>query len=141
MLMIDDKPDPAKAFLGVGWAFPLRADGGGDVAMAVYEEDIRQAVRLILETNPGERVMRPDFGAGLRALVFEPVNITTMALVRHRVEQALIVWEPRIEVMEVAVTANPQPRNRLDIDIRYRVRAVNTFYNLVFPFFLQEGRP
>ena len=140
--MRDDELDPAKAFLGVGWAFPVRpGDGSGDVAMAVHEEDIRQAVRLILETNPGERVMRPDFGAGLRALVFEPLNITTMALVRHRVEQALVVWEPRIEVMEVAVTANRQIRNRLDIDIRYRVRAANTFYNLVFPFFLQEGRP
>lgn len=139
--MIDDKLDPAKAFLGVGWAFPVRADTSGDVAMAAHEEDIRQAVRLILETNPGERVMRPDFGAGLRALVFEPINTTTMALVRHRVEQALIVWEPRIEAVDVAVTANRQTRNRLDIDIRYRVRAVNTFYNLVFPFFLQEGRP
>jgi hypothetical protein len=142
MLMIDDKLDPAKAFLGVGWAFPVRAvHGSGDVAMAAYEEDIRQAIRLILETNPGERVMRPDFGTGLRALVFEPVNTTTMALVRHRVEQGLVTWEPRIEVMEITVSAAAQPRNRLDIDIRYRVRSVNTFYNLVFPFFLQEGRP
>ncbi len=86
-------------------------------------------------------MMRPDFGAGLRALVFEPLNTTTMALVRHRVEQALVVWEPRIEVMEVAVTTSPQTRNRIDLEIRYRVRATNTFYNLVFPFFLQEGRP
>jgi phage baseplate assembly protein W len=138
-----EPPDPTKAFLGVGWAFPVRpaADGSGEVALAVYEEDIRQAIRLILETNPGERVMRPDFGAGLRALVFEPINTTTLGLVRYRVEQALVVWEPRIEVMEVTVTASPDQRSRLDIDIRYRVRAVNTFYNLVFPFFLQEGRP
>ena len=134
--------DPAKAFLGVGWAFPVRpAAELGEVALAVYEEDIRQAVRLILETNPGERVMRPDFGAGLRALVFEPVSTTTKALVRHRVEQALIAWEPRIDVEEVTVTAAAEQRNRLDVDIRYRVRVTNTFYNLVFPFFLQEGRP
>lgn len=137
-----EPPDPAKAFLGVGWAFPVRpADDGGEVALAVYEEDIRQAVCLILETNPGERVMRPDFGAGLRTLVFEPVNTTTLALVQHRVEQALIIWEPRVEVTDVTVKSNPVNRTRLDIDIRYRVRAVNTFYNLVFPFFLQEGRP
>jgi phage baseplate assembly protein W len=138
-----EPPDPTKAFLGVGWAYPVRPadDAGGEVTLAVYEEDIRQAIRLILETNPGERVMRPDFGAGLRALVFEPINTTTLSLVRYRVEQALVVWEPRIEVTEVTVTASPEQRTRLDIEIRYRVRAVNTFYNLVFPFFLQEGRP
>jgi phage baseplate assembly protein W len=133
--------DPSKAFLGVGWSFPVAADPvSGDVLLAVYEEDVRQAVVLILETNPGERVMRPDFGAGLRALVFEPLNTTTMALVKHRVEQALITWEPRIDVREVSVTADGTTRNRLNIQISYRVRAVNTFYNIVFPFYLQEGR-
>jgi phage baseplate assembly protein W len=134
-------PDPAKAFLGIGWAFPVQSDPAtADVALAVYEEDIREAVRLILETEQGERVMRPDFGAGLRALVFEPLNTTTMALVRHRVEQALITWEPRIDVQEVRVTSEPTTRNRLDVHIAYRVRAVNTFYNLVFPFYLREGQ-
>jgi phage baseplate assembly protein W len=141
-MMSNKAPDPAKAFLGVGWAFPVRADvTTSDVALAVYEEDIRQAVLLILETNPGERVMRPDFGSGLRSLVFEPINTTTMALVRYRVEHALITWEPRIDVREVSVTADAATRGRLNIDIRYRVRTTNTFYNLVFPFFLQEGRP
>lgn len=138
--MADNMPDPTKSFLGVGWAFPIQPDAGkGDVALAVYEEDIRQAVRLILETNPGERVMRPDFGAGLRALTFEPINTTTKALVRHRVEEALITWEPRIDQIRVEVTADP-PRGRLMIEIDYRVRATNTFYNLVYPFYLQEGK-
>lgn len=127
------------AFLGTGWAFPPTADAAGDTAVAAHEEDIRQAVWIILGTVPGERVMRPDFGAGLRALVFEPLNTTTMALVRHRVEQALVTWEPRIDRIEVTVTAEP-PRGRLSIDVRYRVRATNTFYNLVYPFYLLEGR-
>lgn len=140
--MKDQGPEPAKAFLGIGWAFPVQAEpASGDVTVAVYEEDVRQAVRLILETELGERVMRPDFGAGLRSLVFEPLNTTTMALVRHRVEQALITWEPRIDVQEVRVTTDPAARNRLDVQIGYRVRAINTFYNLVFPFYLREGRP
>ena len=140
--MNDKTPDPARAFLGIGWAFPIRLDETlSDVAAAVYEEDIRQAVRLILETEQGERVMRPDFGAGLRSLIFEPLNTTTMALVRHRVEQALIAWEPRIDVEQVRVTADQTTRNRLNIEITYRVRATNTFYNLVYPFYLQEGRP
>lgn len=128
-----------KAFLGQGWAFPLQLDVTGDVALAAYEEDIRQAIRLILGTNQGERVMRPDFGAGLQALAFEPISTTTAALVKHRVEQALITWEPRIDNITVAVTADP-PQGRLLIDIRYRVRTTNTFYNLVYPFYLLEGR-
>lgn len=133
--------DPAKAFLGVGWAFPVALDPAAqDVARAEYEEDIRQSIRIILETSPGERVMRPDFGSGLRDMVFEPVNYTTLALVKQRVEQALVLWEPRIDVREVKVTANGPVRNRLDIDIGYQVRATNTFYNLVYPFYLQEGR-
>jgi phage baseplate assembly protein W len=132
--------DPAKAFLGVGWAFPISTESGA-MPLVAYEEDIRQAILLILETNLGERVMRPDFGSGLRELVFEPLNTTTMALVQHRVEQALIAWEPRIRVQEVRVTAEGSSRNKLLVNISYEVRSTNTFYNLVYPFYLQEGRP
>jgi uncharacterized protein len=128
-----------KAFLGRGWAFPVELDPVGDVGLVSFEEDVRQSVRIILETNPGERVMRPDFGAGLQALVFEPINVTTAALVRHRVERALVLWEPRIDVLSVRVTAVPAAA-RLDIAIDYRVRATNTFYNLVYPFYMQEAR-
>jgi len=133
------QPDPAKAFLGVGWAFPPRLEADGTIAEAIYEEDIRQAIRIILGTNPGERVMRPDFGAGLNAFVFEPVNTTTLALIKTRVEEALIDWEPRIEVEEVKVTSDPAQRNKLLIDMHYRVRATNTRHNLVYPFYLEEG--
>jgi phage baseplate assembly protein W len=68
------------------------------------------------------------------------VNYTTLALVKQRVEQALVFWEPRIDVRDVKVTASDAARNRLDIDIGYQVRATNSFYNLVYPFYLQEGR-
>src|SRR5688500_11300796 len=122
MIEVDEK-----AFLGRGWAFPVRPDVSGDLAVAAYEEDIRQAVQIILGTAHGERLMRPDFGAGLQALVFEPINTTTKALVRQRVEEALITWEPRIDNVAVQVTAEPE-RGRLSIEIRYRVRATNTFY-------------
>jgi phage baseplate assembly protein W len=129
--------DPGKAFLGTGWWFPPAADDTG-VELASHEEDIRQAVRIILGTTPGERVMRPDFGAGLNALVFEPINATTLALVKQTVEQALVQWEPRIDQVTVEVTPDP-PRGRLDIEIRYRVRGTNIFYNMVYPFYLMEG--
>jgi uncharacterized protein len=130
--------DP-KAFLGRGWAFPVQP-AADDVVLVEYEEDIRRAIRIILGTAPGERVMRPDFGCGLRQLAFEPLSTTTMALARHRVEEALITWEPRIDLAEVNVTADGGQAGLLLIDIRYRVRATNTFYNLVYPFYLQEGR-
>jgi uncharacterized protein len=132
-------PADPKAFLGRGWAFPVAVDAHGAVAMAEYEEDIRQAIRIILATDPGERVMRPDFGAGLRALAFEPINTNTMALARYRTEQALTLWEPRIDSITVEVSAQPA-RGLLQIDVRYRVRRTNTFYNLVYPFYMQEGR-
>jgi phage baseplate assembly protein W len=134
------RPDP-KAFLGVGWAFPPQVRADGAPAMAVYEEDIHQALRIILGTNPGERVMRPDFGAGLDTFVFEPVNPTTMTRVRTRVREALVDWEPRVDILDVEVTTDQEQRNLLVIEVRYRVRATNTLHNLVYPFYLDEGTP
>lgn len=103
--MIYPAPTPdGRAFLGRGWAFPPRLDGAtGEVTLAAYEEDVAQSIIIILATSPGERVMRPDFGAGLRELVFASATATTTATVRQRVEEALIEWEPRITVDQVDV--------------------------------------
>jgi phage baseplate assembly protein W len=132
--------DPiTRAFLGVGWSHPLTTDATGEVALSQFEEDIRQAVQIILGTAQGERVMRPDFGAGLHRLVFEPINQTTIALVQHTVEEALVTWEPRIDSITVGVREDGA-RGQLLVDINYRVRATNTFYNLVYPFYLTEAR-
>ena len=148
-----NRADPDKSFLGMGWAFPVCARAGA-IEAAALEEDIRQAILIILGTNPGERVMRPDFGAGLNAFIFEPVNETTRQLIRTRVTEALIDWEPRIDVEEVRVTPGGVGRqgrlataeaqfasmqNALLINIDYRVRATNTLSNLVYPFYLEEG--
>jgi phage baseplate assembly protein W len=130
--------DPA-SFLGVGWAFPPQLEGDGSLAEVAHEEDVRQAIRIILGTNPGERVMRPDFGAGLNAFVFEPLNTATLALVKTRVEESLVDWEPRIDLIEVRVTADLEAAGKLEIDIHYRVRSTNTLHNLVYPFYLEEG--
>jgi phage baseplate assembly protein W len=143
-----------KAFLGVGWALPVCMKDGS-IETAAHEEDIRQAILIILGTDRGERLMRPDFGAGLNAFVFEPLNETTKQLIKTRVEEALIDWEPRIDVEEVSVTpgqvdgqgklsadktgAGPAVKNALLIGIDYRVRSTNALHNLVYPFYLQEG--
>jgi phage baseplate assembly protein W len=131
---------PAPEFLGRGWSFPPRADADGRVELVAAGEDIHEAIRVILETEPGERVMRPDFGCGLRGMLFEPVSAGTLALIQHQVEQALVAWEPRIDVRSVRATAPDREHGRVDIEIGYSVRATNTFYNLVFPFYLLEGR-
>jgi phage baseplate assembly protein W len=131
-------PDDSRAFLGIGWGFPLELDAEGDLVQAAYEDDVAQAIRIILATRPGERVMRPDFGAGLDALAFEPMNARTQALVRHRVEHALTLWEPRIDQVTVGVVGQAPP-GRIDVDVRYRIRSTNTFYNLVYPFYYAEG--
>ena len=128
-----------KAFLGQGWAFPPCLESDGEIEIVVYEEDIRQAILIILRTSRRERVMRPDFGAGLEDFLFEPLNETTMQLVKTRVEESLIDWEPRIIVEEVTVTGEQEPAGKLIIEITYRIRATNTLHNLVYPFYLQEG--
>lgn len=128
-----------KEFLGRGWSFPLGVDVNGNVALAEYEHDIKQAIYIILSTAPGERVMRPEFGAGLKALVFEPVNTITIGLVKHRVESALKTWEPRVELETVKVTTDPAERNKLLIEIIYRIKVSNSRHNLVYPFYLHEG--
>lgn len=138
-------PDPAHrtpddaAVLGRGWAAPARLDPLGEAAQAAGPEKVRQSVLLILGTRRGERVMRPDFGAGLEDMVFEPVTAATAALVRLRVEQGLAAWEPRIDVRGVEVSVADRAAGRLDVRIDYRIRATNTFYNLVYPFHLHEG--
>jgi phage baseplate assembly protein W len=125
-------------FLGRGWSFPIAPGPDAEIAMVSDEEDVRQSIRLILDTEPGERVMRPDFGAGLRDLVFEPINVRLVSLVQHRVEQALTQWEPRIRLHEVSVTADEAASGRLLVKVDYVVRATNSFYNLVYPFYLKE---
>jgi phage baseplate assembly protein W len=111
----------------------------GRIALAQFEEDIREAIRIILGTDRGERVMRPDFGAGLNEFVFEPLNSTTIHLVKTRVQEALVKWEPRIDVLDVSVSADALEHNKLLIAVTYRVRATNTQFNLVYPFYLEEG--
>lgn len=131
--------NPQKAFLGVGWAFPpcVGADGGTSVAQ--YETDVEQAIRIIIGTDWGERVMRPDFGAGLRSFVFGPLNQTMIQRVRTRVQESLIRWEPRIDVESVTTSVSASERSKLTVVVTYRVRSTNTRNNLVYDFYLQEG--
>jgi phage baseplate assembly protein W len=126
-------------FLGTGWAFPIRPGTQGRLHYESDEGKIRQSIWIILGTASGERVMRPEFGCGIHDLVFEANTPMLHGLLRVKVREAVTRWEPRIDVMEVEVEAPPDRSNLLAIRIVYRIRANNAFFNLVYPFFLNEG--
>jgi phage baseplate assembly protein W len=128
-----------REFLGSGVAFPLHVDPGGRIAMRSLDDQVRQAIRLILETARGERVMRPELGAGLETLVFDPASPATAAMVRHQVTESLVRFEPRIEVLDVTVDVEEGERNVLLIGLSYRVRSTDAVFNLVYPFYLERG--
>lgn len=132
--------DNGKAFLGRGWAMPVALDPRtGLVASVAYEDDIRQSILIILETAPGERVMRPNFGCGIHQLVFAAMDSTTLQRVRSTVEEALRRCEARIEVLGVNVDDAATSEGKLLVELEYRVRKTNQLGNLVFPFYFREG--
>jgi phage baseplate assembly protein W len=128
----------SRDFLGRGWAFPIRAEEGA-IASAEREEAIRQSVWLILATSPGERPMRPDFGCGMHDLVFAGTDASTAGSVASSVRDALLRWEPRIEVLDVEVTREPSAPTTLTVLVEYRVRSTNNVFNLVYPFYLEQA--
>jgi phage baseplate assembly protein W len=139
--MSTDRPSiERKEFLGRGWAMPVALDPRtGLVGSVAYEEDIRQSILIILETTPGERVMRPNFGCGIHELVFAAVDSTALQRVRSTVEEALRRCEARIDVLAVNVDDAATFDGQLLVGIEYRVRQTNQLGNLVFPFYFREG--
>ena len=125
-------------FLGKGWSFPVQLDDTRRIAISRGEESIREAIWIILATAPGERVMRPDFGCGLHHLVFAVNEAATLGQVKKDVREALVRWEPRIEVLDVDTEVKGRGEVLL-INIHYRVRSTNNFFNLVYPFYLAVG--
>jgi phage baseplate assembly protein W len=107
--------------------------------MAELEESIRQSIYIIIGTAPGERVMRPQFGCQIHELLFAPNNANTASLAGHFVAEALKKWEPRINAVQVDAEPSGVEPNRLDLSIRYRVRASNNSRNLVYPFYLRRS--
>jgi uncharacterized protein len=124
-------------FLGRGWAFPVRVQGGR-VLFAADDQDIRQAILLILQTAPGERVMLPTFGCRINELVFAAGNASSLSLAQLYVREALEQWEPRIQVAAVAASIDTKQPNCMLISVDYVVRDRNRPDNLVYPFYLQS---
>lgn len=123
-------------FLGRGWAFPVQVQGGR-VQFAADADDIREAVLLILQTAPGERVALPSFGCRINELVFAAGNASTLSLAQLYVKEALDEWEPRIQVSGVVATIDPQQPQCMEVAVEYLIRDRNRPDNLVYPFYLK----
>ena len=129
----------AKEFLGSGFHFPLGVDETGALALSKEEEKIRSAIWLILSTAKGERLMLPDFGCRIYDMIFGVNDTATASKVASEVSEALVNWEPRIDLLEVQARPDTVDPAKLLINIEYRVRATNTVFNLVYPFYLERG--
>ena len=122
--------------IGRGWSFPPRLDHRGRISTVGSVEEIEQAIRIIITTVPGQRVMRPEFGCRLHELVFAPNDAQTAGLAERFVREALGRWEPRINIDEVTAGPDPDYPSRLLITTRYTIRATHNSRSLVYPFYL-----
>ena len=125
--------------IGKGWPFPSHPSPAGRLNYVGGDEKIRQSIWIILSTASGEREMLPAFGCGIHDLVFEANTAALRGLVQEKVRESLIRWESRIDVLDITVETQADAKNYLLIRIEYRVRSNNAFYNLVYPFFINEG--
>jgi len=123
-------------FLGQGLKYPLSVKKAR-MLTSVGEDSIKEAIMLILGTARGERVMRPDFGCRLNEMVFSSIDMGTATLIQTYVEEALLNWEPRIDVTDVTATVNSD-KTVIEILIEYVIKASNSKDNLVYPFYLES---
>jgi phage baseplate assembly protein W len=122
-------------FIGTGWAFPLRTDRTGSIALARETREIEESIYLILATAPGERPMRPEFGCAVHDYVFAPADASTAGDIAFAVRVALDRWEPRINLEDILVHLDTAADGVLLIEVQYTVRGTNDPRNLVFPFY------
>lgn len=129
----------ARSFLGTGVRFPMTIGPDGGFALSPGERSVTESLWIVLSTAPGERVMEPTFGCAAHQLVLAPVTEATSATVAHHVREALTMWEPRIDVLDVRVTQEGDLSNVLLVAIDYLLRENNAMHNLVYPFYVGEG--
>jgi phage baseplate assembly protein W len=127
------------AFLGTGWHFPPEFSLRAGVRMASAEEDIRQSLCIVLATAPGERVMRPAFGTGVKQYIYESINETTITVLKDAIRRAILFFEPRVVVERIDAGTAQAHDGRLDFSIDYTVISSNARHNIVYPFYCLEG--
>ena len=125
--------------VGRGWAFPPRIGNRSRMSMVEDDADIRRSMHVILNTFPGERVMRPDFGCDIHTLIFWPANDETCAVAERLVKEALGRWEPRVNIQSVTATPANTERGEIVIEVVYEVKDRHDVRSLVYPFYLIPG--
>lgn len=136
----DTTRQASTSFLGTGWSFPPEfVPETGEVRMSEAERDIDESLRILFGTALGERFLQPKYGLDTRALLFDPIGTTMRSLLKSRIEVALLVYEPRIRVLALDVSSPDPNDGRLLISLDYEVRATNSRFNLVFPFYRSDS--
>ena len=127
--------------VGRGWGFKVGVDATGGIRLSSDQTEIEEAIAIVIGTSPGERKMRPEFGCRIHELVFASNNAETLGLARRFVLEALGMWEPRIDVETINVTADAEEaeRGRLNIELTYSIRGTKDLRSLVYPFYLIEN--
>jgi len=125
------------SFLGRGWRFPILPDAAGGLGYVSGDANVEQSLHILLMTKLGERVMRSDFGTEAPRLVFFPGSTQYLNLLEKTIEDAIVNWEPRVDVTDVVAEADPANPYKVTVSISYTVRQTNNSNNIVFPYYLQ----
>jgi phage baseplate assembly protein W len=129
-----------QSFLGTGWGFPPAfTKGGANVALVSGNDDIEQSLQILLSTRLGERVMRDDFGCDLHDLLFEEIDQGLLNNITRMVTDAILYYEPRINLDNLDVSESASQPGLLFISITYTVRNTNSRFNMVYPFYINEA--
>lgn len=127
-------------FLGKGWSFPPTFNRGlRTVEMTEKKEDIECSLQVLLTTTVGERVMQPKYGCNMEELLFEPLDTGTKTLIKDKIKTSILYFEPRIDATKIEINTQNEIEGELLIEIEYVIRATNSRYNFVFPYYKNEG--
>lgn|SRR6185312_2226510 len=131
------------SFLGTGWAFPVEFDpNAGTVELVSDYTDIEESLNILLSTSLGERVMQPEYGCNLTDYLFESLNSTVIGIIKHKVENAILYYEPRILVDQIDVTADDSfdlIEGKFTITVSYTIPETNSRFNYVYDYYLNEA--
>ena len=138
--MSDSDLEPTTSFLGRGWSFPPQFElNAGELRMTEDEKDIEDSLKILLGTTAGERLLHPKYGLNMQDYLFESLNTSLQTLLKDKVKTNLLIFEPRIDVERLELDLSRQTDGFLIFDIDYRIRATNSRFNLVYPFYLYDG--
>lgn len=127
-------------FLGRGWSFPPTFNAtSGEVEMTERAEDIKRSLEVLLTTAVGERVMQPKYGCNMDELLFEALDTGTKTLIEDKIRTAILYFEPRIDAKKIVLNDTDSLEGVVLVEIEYVVRATNSRFNFVYPYYTGEG--